>query len=145
MLNQSRFYRKFKCTRDWKHPDTFQIMSTPLVIDLGDVSSYEKYVGDAFGDTIDRTVLQYNVNKPDVIIRMKFEDFDEVFNKFHNDQGSLDDRSIKKKYKGPIKMYFTGDKWTIVQNTMPDKYDFTNKTPENVQSDMIWYNIIPLN
>lgn len=131
--------------RDWKHPDTFQVMSTPLVIDLGDVSSYEKYVADAFSDNVQRTVIHYSVNKPDVIIRVSFEDFDTVFDKFHTDQGSLDDRSIKKKYKGMIKMYFTGDTWTMVQNTMPDKYDFTNKTPEMIQGDMIWYHVTPMN
>src|ERR1700747_2159672 len=98
MLMPSRFYRKLKVIYEWWDDSASRSYTTRKTIDLGDVSSYEESVGGRLDtDGIKRTHIYFTGNKPPITIRMSYDEFDKIFEQYHADSGTLDNRTQKKR------------------------------------------------
>lgn len=113
MIEPHKFFRKFKCVVQWINPATVSIVSARKTIDLGNVEEYEEFTGSDFNDSVKRTVLHLGIGKENQIIKMSFEEFEKIHDKFLDDMRIFDDRSLlKKRYNGPVRIYFDEDRRT---------------------------------
>lgn len=148
MLMPSRFYRRLKVICEWVDPDTSTTYSARKTIDLGDVSSYEESVGELIDrDGVKRTWLYFIGNKPPITIRMTYEEFDKIFEHYHAESGTLDNRSQKKKlnYTGDMKYYFDKQKNYMVVTSYPKDFTFENTSPDVVYDNILYSSVIPMN
>jgi hypothetical protein len=145
MIEPHRFYRKYKCIVDWFDDDLKRIISTRKTMDLGTVQDFEELADDRFTDGKKRIYVRYNTNTPSQILRISYEEFDKVHEEFLAQIGRLDARSAKKKlsYNGPIKTYFDQDKSYMISTMYPKGFDFSNKSPDQVQDGMLAHIITP--
>lgn len=110
-MNGMKPYRKYKCIVQWvdENDMTNKVHSTERVINLADVIDYEKFKSPRFTDNVERTLVHIGINKPSIVIKESFKNFEAVHDKFCIDFGMLDDRSLKKKpliKNLPVKFHF---------------------------------------
>lgn len=147
MLNPARFYRKFRVIVDWYNEDKMETYTTRKVIDFSNVISYEEYAGPWFNDSKERVYVQFNMNVPPIIVRLSYDEFDRLFDDYHAQSGTLDNRSTKKKlnYQGPMKLYFDNDRSHIITTGYPQGFTFNDKSPDQIYDSILFNQITPMN
>jgi hypothetical protein len=145
MMEPHRFFRKYKCIVDWYDDSTKQIMPTRKTMDLGTVLDFEEHSDDRYDDGKKRIYVRYNTNAPPQILRVSYEEFDQLHEDFLSQIGKLDARSTKKKlsHNGPVKIFFDQDNKYMITTMYPKDFVFTNKTHDQVADALLCHIITP--
>lgn len=147
MIAPNQFYRKFKVVIEWWDEVLNHSTTARGTINLGDVANFEECRSNKLDNKIARTVINFNINIPPMIIQMSYVDFDKIFEDYLRNHGILDERSVKKKltYNGPMTMYFYLDNLAISAVGYPKTFDFQNKAPDVIFDNMLCNIITPMN
>jgi hypothetical protein len=146
MNNFQQSYRIFKATVDFVDYNTNQVITTEAVLDMGDVTSFEKYPYDSLNKFGEHVTLFFGNNRPPVTVRYKFKDFFDLYEKYLLDIRALDARSQKKtlNYIGDMKSVNMSGPQYFVTTFYPRNFDFKGKTESEVMDSILLNEIRPL-
>lgn len=124
-------FRKYKCTTYWIDSDTNALHSAQRIINLFDVSDYEEFKDEKYGNK-PMTLIHMESQKPSIVIAESTSRFEQIHDEFMADYGIIDDRSIKKKnrYSGFVRFHFFIGKKDIVGYMFDNKHNPNEHTTE---------------